>query len=233
VLLATVRLLAHAIALSCIGFAGWGAGVAGAQSACADLGGTVDAGQMCHVLTAEPTYRYEFTFPVDYPDQQAVTDYLTHERDDFVGYVTTLTRPRDIPYELDIGANSYQSGSPPAGTESLVLKVFSETGGAHPVTFFKAFNYDRGKGAPVTFDTLFKPGTAPLDVIYPVVSSTLTARFGPEEQMYGGHDVKTYENFAITDDAVTFFFGQGQVLAQVDGPISVAVPRSDLAAILA
>lgn len=226
------RVFGLAAVVGCIvGLAG--TGVAHAQSACDDLGGTVGPDRVCHVsTTTEPVYRYEFTFPADYPDQQAVADYLTHERDDFVGYVTTLTRPHEIPYELLATGKTYQSGSPPSGTQSLVLEIFSETGGAHPVTYYEAFNFDLGKNAPITFHTLFKPGTKPLDVIYPVVVAQLNKRFG-QEKMYGGQDEKTYQNFAITDDAVIFFFSQGLVLAQVDGPIEIAVPRAQLEQILA
>jgi hypothetical protein len=231
-MLRELRALGRAAVAACALICLSGTATASAQSACDDLGGTVGPDQLCRVHGDAPTYKYDFTFPVDYPDQQPVTDYLTHERDEFVGYVTTLQRPADFPHELDAVGHPYQSGSPPSGTASLVLKIFSETGGAHPITYYKAFNYDRGKGAPITFDTLFKPGTAPLDVIYPAVLAELNKRFGPEE-MYGGRDVKTYQNFAITDDAVIFMFSQGQVLAQVDGPIEIAVPRTKLASLLA
>ena len=46
-------------------------------SACGELGGTVDADDMCRVHVENPTYRLDYTFPADYPDQQALTDYLT------------------------------------------------------------------------------------------------------------------------------------------------------------
>ena len=55
---------------------GWH-GTASAQSACADLGGTVGGDQICHGHAANSTYTLDFSFPVDYPDQQALTDYLT------------------------------------------------------------------------------------------------------------------------------------------------------------
>jgi len=38
---------------------------------------------------------------------------------------------------------------------------------------------------------------------------------------------------AITDDAVIFFFGQGQVLSHADGEFDVSVPRTELASVLA
>ena len=91
-----VRSLGQATAAACV-LVGWsGTGTAGAQSACADLGGTVDPDQICHVHSAGSSYKIDFSFAVDYPDQQAVTDFLTHGRDDFVNFVQT--RPgRDFP----------------------------------------------------------------------------------------------------------------------------------------
>ena len=52
-------------------------------------------------------------------------------------------------------------------------------------------------------------------------------------QSLGGLDVNTYQNFAITDEAVIFYFGEGQV-GEVGGPpLEVPVPRTELAALLA
>jgi hypothetical protein len=212
---------------------GWSStSTAGADSACPDLGGTVGPDQICQVHTETATYTVDFKFPVDYPDQQRLTDYVTHERDEFVGFVTTRPPRPDLPYSLDAQGKTYESGSPTSGTRSLVFTVYNESGGAHPVTHYDAFNYDLSKGVPITFDTMFKPGTNPLDVISSFVRGELAKRFG-SEQMWGGQDVKTYKNFALTDDAVIFFFGQGLVLAEVDGPIEVRVPRSQLASLLA
>jgi hypothetical protein len=227
-----LRLLAAAAAAAFLLAAGWGTGVGSAQTPCADLGGTVNPAQECFVHVEEPGYRYEFSFPVNYPDQQAVADYLTRRRDEFVDYVKTLPPPSAVPYELEVNGKGYSSGSPETGTASMVLTAYSETGAAHPVTHYKGFDFDLGKGAPITFDTLFKPGSAPLDVVYPAVLRQFTDRFG-QVSMYGGRDPKTYQNFAITDAAVIFFFGQGQVLSQVDGPIEIRVPRTELAQILA
>jgi hypothetical protein len=45
--------------------------------------------------------------------------------------------------------------------------------GIHPVTTYRALNYDLGKHAPITFDTLFKPGTQPLEVLNPIIQRQL------------------------------------------------------------
>jgi hypothetical protein len=42
-----------------------------------------------------------------------------------------------------------------------------------------------------------------------------------------------YSNFAITDDAVIFFFGESQLMVSNSGPQQVSVPRTALASVLA
>lgn len=44
---------------------------------------------------------------------------------------------------------------------------------------------------------------------------------------------KVYQSFAITDDAIIFYIGQGMWLPEVDGPQRVSIPRAELAALLA
>jgi hypothetical protein len=45
--------------------------------------------------------------------------------------------------------------------------------------------------------------------------------------------VNAYQNFAIADDAVIFFFNQDGLLPHEDGPLEVDVPRTDIASLLA
>lgn len=217
--------------------AGGLAGPAGASSACADLGGEIDSHQFCHVRTVGAGYQVTFTFPVDYPDQQALTSYLAQRRQDFIGYASD-DLPRGNPYELDATARSYHSGAATSGTRSLVFTEYSDSGGAHPSHLYAAFNHDLAGGAPITFDTLFKPGTDPVPVLDVIVGRTLQRRLDGG----AGHAIPIppntvgatmYRNFAITDDAVIFFLDQGQWLSQADGPQEVSVPRSGIAALLA
>jgi hypothetical protein len=200
-----------------------------ATSACSDLGGTVGAGQVCTVHGGAPGYTIDMTFPADYPDQRALSDLLTRERDQFVQVVSEPDQP---PYakELEITPTTYRSA---AGTESLVLQEHADYGGAHGVTFYNALNYDIGAKAPITYDTLFKPGTDPVAVLDPIVKAEFEKRLEgtPVDDNIGG--AKTYQNFALTDDAVIFFIGQGDWAIEAAGPQQFSVPRSELAAILA
>ncbi len=204
---------------------------AGVQSACDKLAGTVGADKTCHVQAATPTYKIDFRFPVDYPDQQSLTDFLTQRRDEFVDWVAK-SRPMEIPYELDVIGEAYHSGTPTSGTQSLVLTIGSDTG-VHPVTTYKAFNYDVGKHAPITFDTLFKPGSAPLDVLNPIVQRELDKHGGGNPVFATDIGPDVYQNFAITDDTVNFFFDQDWLLPHEQGPLEVDVPRGELAPLLA
>jgi hypothetical protein len=200
-------------------------------SACTDLNGTVGTDQACHVHAATPAYQLDMNFPLDYPDMQAVTDFLKKDRDSFLDWVAEIgpKQKRGRPYLYDVAAETYRSGTPESGTQSLVLSIDNDTGLAHeghPDTIFRAFNFDLAKHAPITFDTLFKPGTKPLDVLNPIVRRELDA---PTADL----NEKKYRNFALTDDAVIFFFGQDQVVHDNRGPKQVEVPRSELAPLLA
>ena len=225
-----------AAALLAVGVvAGWaGAPVAAAQSACADLGGSVDAEQVCHVHAENPTYTLDYTFPADYPDQPALTAYLTQTRDGFVN-VAEMPGSWNLPYVLDGKGTEYRSGPESAGTRSVVFEVYENVGGAHPQTWYKAFNWDIAKKVPVTFDTLFKPDARPLDVIYPIVQSEVTRQLGADAPISpaDGLDPSKYQEFAITDDSVTFFFGQGEIMAGAGGALQATIPRAAIAAMLA
>ena len=140
-----------------------------------------------------------------------------------------------MPYELDAKGAGYSSGSPTGGTQSVVFTMWQNVGGAHPQTYYQSFNWDVDKRAPITFDTLFKPGTKPLDVIYPAVEQDLQKQQGVIDGIPPsvGLDPSKYQNFALTDDAVIFFFSQGELFAEAAGPVQASVPRSTLAALLA
>jgi hypothetical protein len=205
----------------------------GAQSACAALGGTIETDQRCQVEIVTADYEIGFNLPVDYPDQQTLTDYLTQERDEFIDYIADRP-PRGFPYRLDVRATAYHSGTPTSGTVSLVVARSSDEG-AHPVTHYDAFTHDVGTGVPITLDTLFKPGIQPVEVLDPIVRRELEKKSQGQENPMPDNTLgaRMYENFAITDEAVIFFIGQGAWLSQLAGSQQISVPRSELASVLA
>ncbi len=223
-----MRFLIAAAVPVCAVLLGWPA--AAAPASCAGLGGTVEAAQMCHVHASSPTYMLNLTFPADYPDQQALTDYITQNRDGFVSVaqgVAPGSGGRDQPYQMDATTEQHSSGTPPH-TRSVVLKFFQDLGGAHPSNWYKAFNYNVGTKQPITFDNLFAPGTTPLDSIFPIVQRDLEHQnaLGAAISPSTGLDPSHYQNFAITDDQLIFYFAQGEMLPAVAGPTQAQVPRN-------
>ena len=201
--------------------------VAAAPSSCDTVGGTVDAGQMCHVRATGPMYTLTMTFPADYPDEQALVDYIAQNRDGFVN-VAQSSGARDQPYQLETTTDQRSSGQPPHNTRSVVLKFFQDVGGAHTSIWYKAFNYNLGTKQPITFDNLFAPGTAPMDTIFPIVQRDLSRQtpLGAAILPSTGLDPSHYQNFAITDDQLIFYFAPGEILPAFAGAVQAQVPRN-------
>jgi hypothetical protein len=208
-----------------------GGPVAAADSDCNSLGGEIQGEQTCHVHVANSTYTLDMTFPLDYPDEQALTDYVSQNRDGFVSVAQTSSQtsgPRDVPYQMEITSEQYSSGQPPGGTRSVVLKVFEDLGGPRPSTSYKGFNYDLGSHQVITFDTLFVPNSKPLDSIYPIVQREVGHQTGLGAAILPGSglDSSHYQNFAITNDDVVFYFAPGELLPPFAGASQVHVPRN-------
>lgn len=211
---------------------GWPGGpVAAADSDCSSVGGEIQSEQTCRVHAANSTYILDMTFPVDYPDQQALTDYISQNRDGFVSVAQTSSQTsaaRDVPYQMEVTSEQYSSGQQPGGTRSVVLKVYEDLGGPHPSTSYKAFNYDLGSHQAITFDTLFVPNSKPLDAIYPIVQREVGHQTGLVAAILPGSglDSSHYQNFAITNDDVVFYFAPGELLPPFAGANQVHVPRN-------
>ena len=164
-----MRMSTLALAVSAVAAIGWsGVGVASAAPPkCADLGGVVDANQICQISASDPGYSMKISYPVDYPEAQAVFDYVKQTRDGFLN-VAEMPDGRLMPYELDTTETEFNSDIPPRGTQSVVFETYQGLGGAHPSTFYKAFNWDQGLSKPITIDNLFREGTAPFPIIFSV-----------------------------------------------------------------
>ena len=229
----TRSLRAAALLVAAILIGSGGSAVAQAQSPCADFGGTLD-GDTCRVHTATGAYIVDMRFPVDYADPAPMIDYLKQTRDGFVN-VSQMPGSTNLPYSLDITSDEYRSGRAPGGTQSVVLKIYQNVDGAHPLTWYQAYNYNLNTRQPITFDTLFTAGSKPLPVILPIVQKDIDTQFGSRVTISPGDglDPSHYQNFALTDDELIFFFGQDELLPSAAGATSVRVPRSAVASMLA
>ena len=216
---------------------------AGARSGCPDVGGNIQSGNVCHVNETTPTYVVDLRFPTDYVDQQPVTDFLTQERNHLVGLAQTPGAKR-LPYSLYVTWELFNSGSlqtttrqglgygqPPHGTQSVVLTVFADAEGAGQPgsNRLKTFTYDLNQNRPVTFGNLFAPGSNPIDKIYPAVATDLARQQKARDFHLSpsvGRDPAHYQNFAVTDDAVIFFFAAGEFFTVEAGDARTVIPRA-------
>lgn len=216
----------------------------GGSAECEALGGGVQSGNICHFYSEDDFSVLDVRYGIDYPDRQAVVDFIKHERDATLSaarapgallptnlYVTFTTYRSHQPLRVTDplpGAQSY--GQPWQGTQSMVLRIFTRREGAPVGVSFKSFTFDHDQNRPVTFENLFAPGTNPIDAIYPIVAAEFEKllfyngfKIPPEV----GRDPAQYQTFAVTDDALIFFFNQGAFGASTEnGFKTVYVARS-------
>jgi hypothetical protein len=235
-------LLAASTLIVVAGFTGApAAGATGSPSAaCNQLGGNVQSGNICEVRAQAPNYTIAMRFDTDYPDDQPIADYLIQSRDQFVAEAQSGRGPH-MPHEMSVSSTSYRSGQPTRttpeygqrwhGTNSLVLENFQMSYTDYAGTRFKSFTFDYDQNRPVTFDNLFAPGTHPIDSIYPLVAEETARQFHYRNGQLPpsiGQNPDTYKNFAITDDAVIFFFDTAQFLPLEAAYFSASIPRASL-----
>jgi hypothetical protein len=196
-----------------------------AADVCADFGGAIGQDGLCRVDTTRPNYSLKMSFPVDFPDQAAVNDFLTQTRNGFLNETQTPNYA-GVPYAMDITATPWSS----ATTRSVSFEIFDDFGGAHPNTWYKAFNYDTARNRPIAFADLFAPGVTPMNAILSAVSDKLTADMGMPAPILdnAGMDPSNYQNFAITPTDVVFFFDRGELMAGAAGAHTVHVPRTSI-----
>jgi len=249
-------------------------GPAGAAAAappkdyCAELKGA-NTGQACQIQMADPGYNLDISFPVNYPDEKSVAEFIAKERDDFLN-VAKSSAPRDKPYQLTISSANYGSAIPPRGTEAVVLKVVENIGTGHPQTTFKSFNWDQTYRKAIVWTAASddKNNTPlwrvddPLQTVAPIVQSELQKQTAPPANQpqtappanqpqpappanqpptappvtiapAAAYDPANYQNFAVTNDGVIFFFDQGHMLPDAAGATQVLVPRSAIDPMLA
>jgi hypothetical protein len=249
---------AFATALVLFGSAGVAA-AAPPKDYCAELKGA-NTGQACQIQMADPGYNLDISFPVNYPDEKSVAEFIAKERDDFLN-VAKSSAPRDQPYQLTISSTNYGSAIPPRGTEAVVLKVFENIGTGHPQTTFKSFNWDQTYRKAIVWTAASddKNNTPlwrvddPLQTVAPIVQSELQKQTAPPANPSqaappanqpptappvtiapaAAYDPANYQNFAVTNDGVIFFFDQGRMLPDAAGATQVLVPRSAIDPMLA
>ncbi|MDQ1320758.1 MAG: hypothetical protein QG655_2001 [Actinomycetota bacterium] len=207
--------------------------VAAPKNYCTELKGIETSG-VCTIQLTDPGYTVDISFPTAYPDLKSVADYISKTRDGFLSTARS-SAPRVLPYALSITAAKYGSAIPPRGTTGMVLTTYQNTGAAHPQTSYKSFNWDQTYRKPITWETLWQPTADPLPVVFRTVQADVNAQAGQPVPISpeAGLDPANYQNFAITNDGVIFFFSRGTLLPDAAGAPEVLVPRSAIDPMLA
>lgn len=193
---------------------------------------SVDANQMCHFDASGPFSDISMAFPANYPDEPTMIGYLSKVDDDFQnarGPLNTLKSPT----ALKITGTRYSSGPQATGTQSVVTEVYQNLGAAHPLVWYKSFNYNLANQQSITFDSLFQPGAQPLQVILPIVQKTLADRYRATVSIppATGLQPANYQSFVIANDAIVFFFDQNALQPAMEAT-QVSVPRSAIASMI-
>lgn len=220
-----------------------GVGLANATSSCADLGGNIQSGNTCHARMSTPAYVIDLRFGTDYPDDAAVSSFLIQQRDRVIG-LAQAPGAQDLPYQYSVMSQSFTSGQPqrttlgfhtnavptdrPHGTSSLLLQIMDDAPTQPVHATYKAFNFDFDQNRAVTLDTLFAPGINPIDAVYPVVVADLLRKYSTRNLTPSPPDPKKFQNFTITDDAVMFYFGAGEMVPEYLGGVTSTVARAKI-----
>ena len=74
-----------------------------------------------------------------------------------------------------------------------------------------------------------------MKTVAPIVQSELQRQTGRQVQIAptAAYDPMNYQDFAVTNDGVMFFFSQGQLLPEAAGATQVLVPRAAIDPMLA
>lgn len=193
---------------------------------------SVDTNQMCHFDASAPLSDISMVFPANYPDEQTMIGSLTKVNDDF-GSARGPVNALKSPTALKVTGTRYSSGPPASGTQSVVTEIYQNLGAAHPLVWYRSFNFNLANQQPITFDALFRPGSQPLQTILPIVQKTLADRYRAKVSIppATGLQPTNYQSFAITNDAIVFFFDQNALQPAMEAT-QVSVPRNAIASMI-
>jgi hypothetical protein len=210
---------------------------------CSEVGGEWQSGiYHCLIFQAQQNtsgvdYSYQVHFPTRIASepfiQTALTEYTQIVIDEFMAAVDATTEsPGPLFLETDFELFHYNEN-----IDSVLFYTSTYTGGAHPFLFVHAMTFDTETDQQVELADLFTEGADYLTPIKTAVQADLINQLGEDMidfiETGAGDDPAHYQNFVITDDALVFFFSQGDVGPSAAGARSARVPLSDLADIWA
>jgi hypothetical protein len=113
---------------------------------------------------------------------------------------------------------------------SAYYQFESYTGGAHPISYYRVFNWNRQEWKPLKLRQFLKPGG-----VEALLEGLLEWDKGHSDKIEwpeGVRDRKELPKFAVTDRGLLFLFDQGEVAPMAAGPIQILYPFSVLKPLL-
>ena len=136
-------------------------------------------------------------------------------------------------YTLDIDYETYRSEM----TVSFVYRMFADTLGAHPNTYYRTFTYDAKTGEGLALDDLFTPTADYLGVLSMLSREKLAVQMekaggvAPDKDMLEAGttpDADNFQNFYLDARDLVLLFPPYQVAAYVYGAQEVRILRTEL-----
>jgi peptidoglycan-N-acetylglucosamine deacetylase len=168
--------------------------------------------------------------------QTQIAQFIADSTQNFLSAFSATDLPEFVtsPWFLDIASEEMAYSD---DIISVVMTVSDYTGGAHGNVFYKTFTFDLSTEKQLTLNDLFT-APDPLPTLFPLVSQEL------QNQMDGyadltwiedgtGLNIDNYQNFAVGEDELIFFFPPYQVAPYAAGSFQVRIPFSAIQTILA
>lgn len=232
-----------------------GVAVAAPKDYCADLKGG-NTGSTCEIQLSDPGYSVDISIPMNYPDQKSVAEYISQTRDGFVNTAKSgapRTTPYELSikptqYTSSIPPRGTQAvvfkvyqndgGAHP----QTMYKAFNWDQSYRKAITYNAAPDDKEHAPLWRVDD-------PLKTVAPIVQADLEQQLAPPPVTPPTPPAQTaattttpppplpiaptalynpdnYQNFAVVNDGVIFFFDQGVLLPASAGALQVLVPRS-------
>ena len=210
------------------------------EQVCYDHGGRID--RETNTCQINSGIEINIQYPMEFGDTPLITSTI----DSFVGSLSTefLTIYMDsyttiptvsFPWVLDATYTVYQHSDQ---IVTIAYSGYQYTGGAHGFDFMRTFTFDLKTGTQIELMDMFQEEFNPFWTIAPIVEMDLQDQLGDlsdNDWIHDGtgEDPSNYQNFAVTEDELIFFFPSYQVAAYAAGPQEVRIPLEDLNVILA
>lgn len=159
---------------------------------------------------------------------EIVKKYIDEFRDTINGYKPLA---EDVKFTLEFSFDTYEYNE----YLTYVIRLFADTGGAHPNTYITTVTYNTKKDELVTIETLNKEYPELIKKLSELSYNKLKEneiikQINSENMLKDGTKptLENFRNFAFTKDGMKIFFEKYQVAPYVGGEFEILIPYEQL-----